>query len=278
MNGLSVYKASFRKWYRKLFLIALFCCALLGSGVGNFDESNLWANNFTKQNFTKQFTTALHAQDEDIDASQPDSPLAEPRDDDATLPQPESPLKKPELIATAEVVPSKTPEPTETSTPVAEPTATATFTVEPTATAAPTETSVPIETDVLGNTTIITSASSIGTPQGELIVQQPSAESIQIENGQGVVRVIVDPAGAQAVAAAPSVATELLSLLASTRVNPVFPTESLILALLCLITFSVTWLGLCALSVCLFYIRSRQPHQINDYTGTDRQMIVHYRR
>lgn len=282
MNALPVYGSG----CKKLLLALLFCCALLGIGAGNVAEIK-----------PKHFAAALFAQDSDESqpesplpspqesaAAQPESPLAEPesKSDDAADAQPESPLKKPELAATEEptAVPSKTPEPTAT---VEVPTAT--ITPEPTATPEPTETTEPTpeptelpETVALTETIALTSTGNVSSTQVILLPGSGRAESISVSGEQEVVQLVTEPLGTQTVNAAPVALAELFGLLGATGARPFLLTENLILALLCIIAFSVMWLGICALSVCLFYIRSRQSTQINDYARSDRHMIVHYRR
>lgn len=275
---------------RRIFLVAAFLCVLLSIGYGGFrenDSSSLHGPNVFAQEPDTSDADTSQAQSP---LDQPDSPLLEPKDGNDAAAQPKSPLDKPDAIPTEEptAVPTKTVAPAATEEPTMAPTIAPTVipTESPTPSATalpPTEvpptaipTAIPTTTpttvaltstvavsDVLTSTAL---TSTVQLPFGA----NPNNESLALENPNQV--------NVQPVTVVPIALSELLGLLASGGTNSPFLTENLILALLCLIGFSVMWLGLCALSVCLFYIRSRQSNYIRDYTNSDRHMVVHYRR
>lgn len=273
---------------KRIAFVASFCCVFLLYGV---HSPAILENN--------ALNNGLFAQESE--QSQPDSPLDVPIGvDDAA--QPQSPLEELEAEGRAGVVeeekieeeptatleptttplPTDTPEPTVTSEPTAVPTQTPTSAPTESPSATPTNTSVATATVVSTTTTSTTSVSLESTDV--LTSANPAAPVDQAEDvvtedaAVEVDRVVLLPSITSGSTQTPSVSlSQTPSILIATTSRPDFLTESMILGLLCVIALSVSWLGLCALSVCIFYIRSRQARTIRDHSPNARHISVQYR-
>lgn len=295
------------KWWRqnaatKRTIPLMVCCVFIWSGATFISQDRLAP------------TTAVFAQDSD--QSQPVSPLDAPQDGDAAS-QPVSPLESPESAndsstrqtpleeteeaenteeePTATAEPTATPLPTNTSTPTAtvEPTATPTALPTDTPTAIPSATSV---STTITNTALLTETANAVTPalpgpsdaitQTDQVTETEQAAVVAESDsaggsgeGESTDNVVLLPSVANADTTQPAsiVLTDIPNVFFTNASRPLFLTENLVLGLLCIITLSVLWLGLCALSVCVFYIRSRQARYIRDYSTAARHIVVQYR-
>jgi len=294
----------YRVVIKKIFLITIACCTLLGLRythslvmpdlVMSDPAERLMASVFA-QDTSAEATDEEAQPDSPLDtpeagaASQPKSPLSTPKsNEDAS--QPESPIAVPEKVETPE--PTATPDPTATMQPTATALPTKVPTTTPSVTPTLASTTGPISTtEAISTTETISTTRSISITESTVdsseavtstsrlpLINLPNQAAVGEDSTATEAMPVAISGSAQSVQEIPAALSDISRTLISNTREPIFLTENLVLALLCLITLSVMWLGLCALSVCIFYIRSRQAHQIRDYSRADRHMIVHYRR